>query len=922
MDKESLEESTDDEAARRRTRPPAGERSEGMTPKDPIRAALELPNGARFLKCAFQINPFAYVRTHAKSTVFADEAAYDEAIVQACLEQKIDVIAITDHYRADTAQSLEERARKAGIQVFPGFEAVTKDGVHILCLFDPGTELKTIERIIGDCGIHRQHQASPTGMYDVIEFLREARGGGGLCIAAHVASDGGLLRKLSGLPRVNAWKSQELLACSLPGPLRDAPDDLRPILENKDAQHRRERPVAIVNAKDVSSPEDLRQPGASCWIKMSEVSTEGLRQAFLDPASRIRLNSDPVPEEHAELVAIAWEGGFLNGAAIHFNPILNVLVGGRGTGKSTILESLRYVLGLEPLGEEAGKAHEDIVREVLRSGTKISLLVRSYRPAKREYRIERTVPNPSVVRDSDGQVLSLLPRDVLPRIEVYGQHEISELTRSREKLTRLLDRFVERDESLARRKSDLRRELEKTRRQIVDVRAEVQAIEDRIAALPGLEETLKRFQEAGLEERLRDQSLLVREERVLGTIPERLQPLRECLASLRRELPIDRTFLSPKALAELPGREILAEADAVIQRLSNDLEDLSRQFEAALQRADAGVAQVRAEWDKRKKQVQADYEKILRDLQKSQKARLDGEEFIRVRRAIEELRPARDRLALLQRLEKEHTDRRRTLLAEWEDVKAQEFRHLDGAAKTVSRKLRERVEVEVTAAEDREPLFELLRTNVGGRLSDAIDSLKQVKEFSLPKFVESCRAGAQALQKAYRITPGQAERLAKAPPESLMRVEELELPPTTRIKLNTAPSGEPPNWRALEDLSTGQKATAVLLLLLLESDAPLMVDQPEDDLDNRFITEGVVPRMRDEKHRRQFVFSTHNANIPVLGDAELILGLSASGEAGQGSGRIPPEHMGSIDSKRVRELVEEILEGGKEAFEMRRLKYG
>ena len=114
----------------------------------------------------------------------------------------------------------------------------------------------------------------------------------------------------------------------------------------------------------------------------------------------------------------------------------------------------------------------------------------------------------------------------------------------------------------------------------------------------------------------------------------------------------------------------------------------------------------------------------------------------------------------------------------------------------------------------------------------------------------------------------------------------------------------------------------MLLLLLLESDAPLIVDQPEDDLDNRFITEDVVPRMREEKRRRQFIFSTHNANIPVLGDAELILGLTAQGEAEEGSATIRPEHRGSIDAQPVRELVEEILEGGKDAFETRRLKYG
>ena len=155
-----------------------------------------------------------------------------------------------------------------------------------------------------------------------------------------------------------------------------------------------------------------------------------------------------------------------------------------------------------------------------------------------------------------------------------------------------------------------------------------------------------------------------------------------------------------------------------------------------------------------------------------------------------------------------------------------------------------------------------------------------------------------------------------------MSIEELELPPTTEIRLNTSPSHESPSWHALEALSTGQKATAILLLLLLTSDAPLIIDQPEDDLDNRFITEGIVPRMRTEKRRRQFVFSTHNANIPVLGDSELTIGLTASGEAAEGKAHIAPEHMGSIDEQDVRELIEEILEGGKEAFERRRRKYG
>ena len=264
-----------------------------------------------------------------------------------------------------------------------------------------------------------------------------------------------------------------------------------------------------------------------------------------------------------------------------------------------------------------------------------------------------------------------------------------------------------------------------------------------------------------------------------------------------------------------------------------------------------------------------------------------------------------------------HETHRRQLLSEWEDLQASEYRQFADAARTVSKKLHGRVRVSVTMAGDRDPLEQVLR-EVGGNLAAALKRLRELDQLSLSEFAQRCREGRESLKKHYGLPSGSAERIAQAGPDLFMRIEELELPATTQIELNTAAEGSPAAWQSLKSLSSGQKATAVLLLLLLESEAPLVVDQPEDDLDNRFISEGVVPIMRREKRRRQFVFSTHNANIPVLGDAELILGLTASGEAAEGHAEIASEHMGSIDSRPVRELVEEILEGGKDAFEMRR----
>jgi len=891
-----------------------------MTKADPVLDALKLPCGARFYRCALQVNPPHYAQTYRGKKSNLDDEEYVRGLITKAKELEISVLAVTDHNHVGGLDRTQAIAKEHGIHVFPGFELSSSEGVHVLCLYAPETGEQQLGRYLGEFGIRSTAASSEPSSKAFSDILRGVRAQGGITIAAHATTDNGLFRVLDGQPRIRAWRDNNLYAIQIPGAVADLPQDMRQIVENKNMDYRRERPVAIVNAQDISSSDDLAKPAASCWIKMSEASIEGLRQAFLDPTSRIRLASDPDPEDHAEFVALAWQGGFLDGAAIHFNENLNVLVGGRGAGKSTVIESLRYALGLDPLGEEAQKAHEGIVRHVLRSGTKISLLLRSHRPNKQDYRVERTIPNPPVVRDQNGNVLNLTASDIVPQVEVYGQHELSELTKSPEKLTRLLERFVERDAALDRRKGDLRRQIEQSRSKILETDKELAQVKEHLASLPALEEMLRRFQEARLEERLKEQSFLVREEQILRMSSDRVEPYRQILEDLRRALPIDRTVVSQRALDGLPGKEILAEIDTVLVALSRELEAIAKKLQEVLTVADRGLDSVRSRWEGRRKEVQAAYEKILRELQKS---KVDGEEFIRLRRQIEELRPLRERQTMLQRAKKEYEERRRNLLAEWEDVKAEEFRQLERAAKKVNGQLAERVRVQITFAGNREPLVLLLKDRIGGRLSEALDALRRHESLSLKELADACRQGRDTLAQKYNMPSAQADRIAQAGSEVIMQLEELDLAPTTQIDLNVAGEGQPAQWQRLEDLSTGQKATAVLLLLLLESDAPLVVDQPEDDLDNRFIMEDVVPKMREEKGRRQFVFATHNANIPVLGDAALIIGLTASGEAGQeGKARIPQEHMGSIDGRPVRELLEEVLEGGRAAFEMRRLKYG
>ena len=150
-----------------------------------------------------------------------------------------------------------------------------------------------------------------------------------------------------------------------------------------------------------------------------------------------------------------------------------------------------------------------------------------------------------------------------------------------------------------------------------------------------------------------------------------------------------------------------------------------------------------------------------------------------------------------------------------------------------------------------------------------------------------------------------------------MALETIDLEDRVKIELNVSHTG-PERFRLMEQLSVGQQCTAILLLLLLNNPDPLIMDQPEDNLDNAFIAERIVRELRSAKTERQFLFATHNANIPVFGDAEWIGVCTAAGERAG----IAPDVQGSIDVPKVREQAANILDGGRVAFTTRREKYG
>ena len=870
---------------------------------DAVEEALAAPAGARWHRVALQVNPYGYYGASAPKNRFPDEQSYNEAIVRACAELTIDLIAITDHWRVRSGEGLAKAAEDAGTVVLPGFEAVSGEGVHLLVLFERGTAYDKVDAAIGACGAEPGCPPGQVGhpFVDIAQCVTER---GGMVIPAHVNGPNGLLTVLHGQALTRAWCIERVHAVAVSPGLPLTPLQER-ILANSEKEYQRKHLVAPLHADDICDPARLATEGGSCWVKMSMPSLAALDLATRTHETRVRLD-DPTLSPHPVIETISWEGGFLDGVRMRLSNSLSCLVGGRGTGKSTIIESIRYALGIEPIGESARRDHGGLINQVLNAGTKISMLVRG---AAGEFVIERSVPDPPVVRDAAGMVLASRPTDVLGPVDVFGQHELAELAESRDYIARLLQRISGDTTEIV---SNLPARLRQNREAIVAGRRQLSEIDDALDELPRLQEALAHFRGAHLDERLEERTRIDRERRILDTAGTRLDDVLAAAQPLRDDGLLDRAFASADALRDLPNASVLAGIVDMLGTLRAEVEAAADTIEQSVAAARAALSSLDADWLAATAPIREQYDAVLRSLQTRG---LDAGRYLATQRAVERLAPLLDQRRQIAARVAALYDERHQLLAETGDKASAERRRLSEACTAANDALDKTVRVRPQQSADRSGILTL----IDGALSEQRSQIRHVVQqdaFSPRALADAARKGPDGLEK-FGIRGAQAVNLAGVGEELFLQLEEMTVGLAAAALLNVGSSSSP-DFRDLKDLSKGQKATALLLLLLATLHGPLIVDQPEDDLDNRFVWEGVVPRVRALKGARQVVFSTHNANIPVLGDAELLVVLETAGH----QGRVADGGAGSLDDKSVLALAGEILEGGPDAFRRRRYLYG
>lgn len=727
---------------------------------------VDRSTASSWVRCALQVNPLRYAQRHGVDTGLRDQSTYDAAVAQALADSGVGLVAVTDHFRINDSESLLAALQAAGLVALPGFEANTSEGVHLLIVFKENTPLEDIRHAIRACDLHDPEADSPISRLSATQLMVTMNNLGATCIAAHATMDSGVLKTLTGSARIQAWTSPHLAGAAIPGPVADAPESVRLILHNQDDAHRRDHSLAVINAGDVSRPEDAAKSGTTVLLRMTEPCWRGLSHALADPESRVRLNSDPEPLLRPVIRAVHWDGGYLDGQTVVLSEHLNVLVGAPGAGKSTVLESIRAAFGLRAHGERADAGFRDLTQAALANAT-ISVIVEHPSPRPSRVVVRRTFPHPPEVLDWDTfEPSGRRVEDLRPLPEVYGQHEIAELSQDETKRTQVLRRFVPADGALDEKVATLGSKL-------ADVEARLEVAEetvDDLAAqaqlLAGVEVELKKWKDAGFAAKLEQGTVVEREHRYLKRVEEFVSQLSAQLAAVESALADVPELPTELAGAPFEAELLLARGQADVAR--DAASKILKAAKDAVDQRTVALVDIRARYRVRRTNV----ERTLTEVRKTLGPNVSSAEFSELQRRGDTAREAEQTLPRAKREMADLESERRSVLLEREEATAEQTRKLERASNKVNAQLK-RVRVNVTSAPDLVGFRAFAGEHLKGFRSQSHQVLAESPNLSFRGLAQACREGEVAVQTMVALAPSDLRRLATLEPRALRALEAL-----------------------------------------------------------------------------------------------------------------------------------------------------
>ena len=610
-------------------------------------------------------------------------------------------------------------------------------------------------------------------------------------------------------------------------------------------------------------------------------------------------------------------GGFLDGLTVELADGLNCLIGHRGTGKTTVLEFVRYALDEFPNGE-AGQACrrrvENLVKQNLGDG-RIRLAIRTRDGL--DYIVDRTASGEPMVLTADGQ-----PTDItinsggIFSADIFSQNEVESIADSPESQLALIDTFVA-DEIGAVQASiaDVTAKLQANAKAVIPTQEALARLADEMSTLPSVNAKIEGLASVGGEnaEEINlaqtHKALRQREQDAIACADGLLKEYAEWFVQGTGQFTARAESLFPDDIVGGSNGHMLQAMLDRIGKVGGELDSLFGQAVALLTAEQDNLATGARDL----KRLHHEQELKFRDLiTRHKEAQGQATERVGWEKKRNDLLAKQRQHADLARKLKDLNRQRLDLNDQLTDLRDHRFglRLLvaQRITQTVSSPIRLRVEQDGNRARYVSLLIVALR---GAGLHHKTVARKIAEALSPSELVEVVRRGDDGdLLSQIGLNDSQRPKVlgALADPAVLLDIETVDLVDLPKIELKDGQE-----WKDSLSLSTGQKCTTILPILLLESENPLLVDQPEDNLDNRFIYDTIVDSLRRMKAKRQIIFITHNPNIPVLGDAAGVFVLTSNGT------QATLLNSGNVDD--CRQEIINLLEGGETAFVQRKERY-
>lgn len=647
---------------------------------------------------------------------------------------------------------------------------------------------------------------------------------------------------------------------------------------------------ALVEGSDPKSISDIGKGDRCTYLKIGEYSYAAIKFALQDYRDRV---SESVPDnKHGFIESISFQGGKFDGQTIMFSRELNTLIGIRGSGKSSILEAVRYVLGLTAQMDKDYK--ESLVKNVFGSGGKATLNVIDKHG--KHYSVSRILGERINVLDETGNDLNINPISLFDGVQYFGQKDLSS---SADHENGLLEKLISGRIGQPSNLDNCVNELIKTVERLLDVSKIPQQMTEVTTQQTELEHKLSIFEEKGVADKLKKQSGYATDTAKLDAVKNRID-------TILRDI---RTAFSKNSVVSsaLDGyssdfnKDIFGDVSIVLSSIDAQLAQIGSCI-VEIEKQRSGMDDLISRLKERIDSLADEFAEIKREIKDDT---LDVDSFVKMtaelQKTKEKLKQLSEEASSKSKIEASFTkatrERNEALLATYNAYKAETERINQNQTE---------LKIEITFKGDREGFKAQLKNDFKGTGISDIKYQAICDSFTdYAAIIEDWIVCDGSKLKGI-VTPGEYVKL-----EDKLRgqYEEL-LNRQVENKVDIYYHG-----KLLRQHSIGQRASALILFILTQDDNDIIfIDQPEDDLDNKVIYDEVITAIAQKKPYMQFIFATHNANIPVLGDSERVLVVEFQ------ESRIDVAQ-GNIDLDSTHKQIVDIMEGGKEAFDKRQLIY-